>query len=213
MPARAAALSLAMIAVLMLLASGPGTRLGLWDFRTGFWLLRYGAYVGAGAAVFALLLLAIPKTRRGSLAPLILALLVGVACFALPLQFRARGGAVPPINDVSTDLANPAFAEQQKQGYPDLKPLQLAEPPAAVFPRALAAAQAMGWEIVKQDPKAGTFEAVDTTVWFGFKDDVTVRVSAAGGGSRVDMRSRSRVGRSDLGTNARRVRAYLERLQ
>jgi hypothetical protein len=151
-----AALGFAAVAVLMLLASGPGTRLGLWDFRTGFWLLRYGAYVGAGAAVFAILLLLIAKTRRGNLATLILALLVGAACFALPLQFRARGGTVPPINDISTDFANPAFAEQQKQGYPDLKPLELSEPPAAAYARALAAAQAMGWEIVKQDAKAGS---------------------------------------------------------
>lgn len=213
MPARVAALSLAMIAVLMLLASGPGTRLELWDFRTGFWLLRYGAYVGAGAAVFAIFLLLIPKTRKGNLAPLTLALLVGAVCFALPLQFRARGGAVPPINDISTDFSNAAFAEQQKKGYPDLKPLDLSEPPAAAYPRALAAAQAMGWEIVKQDLKAGTFEAVDTTRWFGFKDDITVRVSAAGSGSRIDVRSRSRVGRSDLGTNARRIRAYLGKLR
>lgn len=211
--ARRAVLGIAAIAVLMLLASGPGTRLELWDFRTGFWLLRYGAYAGAGAAVFAVFLLLIPKTRRGNLAPLILALLVGVTCFALPLQFRARGATVPPINDISTDFANPAFAEQQKQGYPDLKPLELSEPPAAAYARALAAAQAMGWEIVKQDAKAGTLEAVDTTRWFGFKDDITVRVSAAGSGSRIDVRSRSRVGRSDLGTNARRIRAYLERMK
>jgi uncharacterized protein (DUF1499 family) len=71
----------------------------------------------------------------------------------------------------------------------------------------------MGWEVVGRDAQAGRIEAVDTTRWFGFKDDIAIRVSAAGAGSRVDVRSKSRVGRSDLGTNARRVRAYLERLQ
>jgi uncharacterized protein (DUF1499 family) len=70
----------------------------------------------------------------------------------------------------------------------------------------------MGWEIVDSDPARGRIEATATTPWFGFEDDVVVRVRPQGGGSRVDVRSVSRVGRSDVGTNARRIRADLEEL-
>ena len=207
------ALALALAAAFALLASGPGTRFGAWDYRAGFDLLRWGVCIGGAAAVIGLIGLVVPKLRTGNVSVLLLALIVGLVCVALPLQFRSRAGSVPRINDISTDFANPATAEEQKKGYPDLKPLELAVAPDAAYSRALAAAEAMRWEIVKSDPKARTLEAVDTTPWFGFKDDITVRVSAAGRGSRVDMRSKSRVGRSDLGTNARRIRGYLQHLK
>jgi uncharacterized protein (DUF1499 family) len=71
----------------------------------------------------------------------------------------------------------------------------------------------MGWEIVAADPAAGRIEATATTLWFGFKDDIVVRVSAAEQGSRIDVRSVSRVGRSDVGTNAKRIREYLAKLR
>jgi uncharacterized protein (DUF1499 family) len=77
----------------------------------------------------------------------------------------------------------------------------------------VAAAEGMGWEVVGRDADTGRIEAVDTTRWFGFKDDIAIRVTPAGAGSRIDVRSKSRVGRGDLGTNARRIRAYLQRLQ
>ena len=67
----------------------------------------------------------------------------------------------------------------------------------------------MGWKIVAADSTAGRIEATATTPWFGFKDDVVVRVRPEGSGSRIDVRSVSRVGQSDVGTNARRIRAYL----
>jgi len=70
----------------------------------------------------------------------------------------------------------------------------------------------MGWEIVEANPAQGRIEATATTFWFGFRDDVVVLVSATESGSRIDVRSLSRVGRSDVGTNAARVRAYLAKL-
>jgi uncharacterized protein (DUF1499 family) len=71
----------------------------------------------------------------------------------------------------------------------------------------------MGWEIVASDAPAGRIEATDTTTWFGFKDDIIVRVRPeASGGSRVDVRSVSRLGESDVGANAKRVRKYLAKL-
>ncbi|HEU0306092.1 MAG TPA: DUF1499 domain-containing protein, partial [Lysobacter sp.] len=73
-------------------------------------------------------------------------------------------------------------------------------------------ARDMGWELVAADATAGRIEATDTTLWFGFKDDIVVRVEAEGSGSRIDVRSLSRVGKSDVGTNAKRIHAYLQAL-
>ena len=83
-------------------------------------------------------------------------------------------------------------------------------PPDAAFERALSAVHALGWELVADDTGAGRIEATDTTFWYGFKDDVVVRIRPDGGGSRIDVRSKSRVGRSDVGANAARIRAYAE---
>jgi uncharacterized protein (DUF1499 family) len=77
----------------------------------------------------------------------------------------------------------------------------------------LAAASSLGWEIAREDQSAGIFEAVDTTFWFGFKDDVIIRVVSQGGGSMVDVRSVSRIGRSDLGKNADRIREFIRAFQ
>lgn len=203
---RVLALLLGGAAIVTLLASGPGVRLGLWDWRLGLGLLRYAAYLGIAAAAVSLAGLLIPRTRGKTL---VLALVLGLASLAPPLAFQRQARSVPPINDISTD----ARSKAQQQAYPDIKPIMLAEPKEKAFERALAAARAMGWEVVTRDPAAGRIEAVDTTLWFGFKDDVVVQVSAAtGGGSRVDVRSKSRLGRGDAGTNARRIRGFRERL-
>jgi len=86
----------------------------------------------------------------------------------------------------------------------------LNRPPDRAFDLALAALHEMGWDLVAADATAGRIEATDTTFWFGFKDDVVIRVRPADGGSRVDVRSLSRVGVGDVGTNAKRIRAYLD---
>jgi uncharacterized protein (DUF1499 family) len=141
----------------------------------------------------------------------------------------------PPIHDISTDIENPprfaailplradapnaveyegeAIAKQQRKAYPDIRPLNLTKPPDAAFQHAVTTARELGWEIVAAVPDEGRIEATDTTNWFGFKDDIVVRVAPIAGGSRIDVRSASRLGKSDLGKNAERVRAYLRRLQ
>jgi hypothetical protein len=224
---RPLALGLAIIAVLMLAASGPGVRFDAWSYRLGLSLFRWSAYVAIAAALLAVVVLAAPGTRRVGIASPLLALILGVAVFYVPFQFQRQARAVPPINDISTDTANPPqymttprpypgpeFARQQRAAYPDLASVVLPLARERAFAKALAAAEAMGWEVVGRDGAAGRIEAVDTTKWFGFKDDIAIRVSAEGGdASRIDVRSKSRVGRSDLGTNARRIRAYLERLK
>ena len=98
----------------------------------------------------------------------------------------------------------------QRQHYPDIQPLRLALAPAAALQAAQRTAQRLGWQIDALVPADGRLEATDTSAFFGFKDDVVVRVRASDAGSRIDVRSKSRVGLSDVGANARRVRAFLK---
>ena len=223
---RPLALVVALIALAMLALSGPGLRFGLFDYRAGLTLFRVSAYVGIAAMVLGVVVLALPAARkRGIVLPLV-ALLLGAVAFGVPFNFQQTASSVPRINDITTDMENPPqymttaraypgdeFARLQRAAYPDIAPVSLSMPPREAFERAVKAAEAMGWEVVGRDAAAGVLEAVDTTKWFGFKDDIAVRVSAAGNGSRIDVRSKSRVGRNDIGTNARRIRAYVERLK
>jgi uncharacterized protein (DUF1499 family) len=225
---------IAVVAVVLLLAAGPGTRLGIWDFRTGFLLLRWGAYLGILAAGLGLvsLLWRAPNARPGAA---LTAIVLGAITALVPYRWMQKAQQVPPIHDITTDVERPPefqavlphragaansaeyggaeIAAQQQAAYPDVVPLVQSVPPEQAFRRALRAAQGMGWEIVAADSTAGRIEATATTPWFGFKDDVVVRITPEGPGSRVDVRSVSRVGMSDVGTNAARIREYLERLR
>ena len=93
------------------------------------------------------------------------------------------------------------------------QPLMLKVPPPQAFERALATVGEIGWDLVAADASAGRIEATDTTFWYGFKDDVVVRVRPADGDSRIDVRSLPRVGGGDAGTNAKRLRRYLDALR
>ena len=101
---------------------------------------------------------------------------------------------------------------QQHEAYPDIEPVILTVEPSVAFNTALNAAEEMGWEIVASEADEGRIEATATTTWFGFKDDVVIRVEPHARGSRIDVRSKSRVGRGDVGANAERIRSYVERL-
>jgi uncharacterized protein (DUF1499 family) len=103
--------------------------------------------------------------------------------------------------------------DTQRKAYPDIQPLLLEVPPTEAFGRVEAAIKSMGWEIVAAEPGEGRLEATDTTLFFGFKDDVVVRLRSEGSGTRVDVRSKSRVGLGDAGTNAKRVRRLLEKVK
>ena len=142
---------------------------------------------------------------------------------------------VPRIHDITTDTDDPPqwvalketrenaangakyagakLAEQQKAAYPDIQPYRSPDATAKLFERALAAAKAMGWEVVAAEAGEGRIEAIATTKWFRFKDDIVIRIRTQDGGSRLDIRSMSRIGRSDLGTNARRIREFLKTLE
>lgn len=234
--ARAITMAAAVAALVMLLASGPGTRLDMWSWQNGLALLKWAAYTGMVAGVAALLLvaaLAVPRWRARPWIP-VLALCIALAAVAPPMILLGQAKAVPPIHDITTDVSDPpafvalqaerakspngaayggaAVAAQQQRAYPDIKPLVLADPPQRSVQRAIDAARSLGWDIVAEDTAAGRIEATATTAWFGFKDDVVVRVRPEGAGSRVDVRSVSRVGVSDIGANAKRVREFLAKL-
>jgi hypothetical protein len=228
------AVVLGVVAAVLLLAAGPGTRFELWHYRTGFQLMRWAAFAGLAAAALATVMLLVPRTRRGALGGLLVALALGLGVAFVPWYALRQARALPLIHDITTDTQrppqfvailplraaapNPAayggleVARAQIGAYPDLRTHRMDAAPADAFKRALQAARGMGWEIVAADAAAGRIEATDTTFWFGFKDDVVIRVEADGTGSRVDVRSVSRVGVSDVGANARRIRAYLQAL-
>ena len=200
------ALGLAFLSLAILALSGPGVRLGAWPFTVGILLLLAAGGLGLLAVLLAVVAL---FGRSGVIAP-VLAMVLGALVVAVPTAAYLKGRSVPPINDISTDAAEQS--EAQRKAYPDIQPVRLKVAPNIAFERAKGAAEEMGWQIMREEPSAGRIEAVATTFWFGFKDDVVIRVSADGGGSRVDVRSKSRVGRGDLGTNAQRIRAYRQRL-
>jgi uncharacterized protein (DUF1499 family) len=223
------------ILALVTLAVGPlGWRLGWWHFRFAFaWLMPYAAYAAIAAAAISLLALVFGWSHLGGrgIALAAVGLVVGVAIAYVPWQYDRLRNTVPPIHDITTDTDNPpafvaalklrpkdantvayegaAVAGKQRAAYPDIAPVKVALAPAEAFKRALAAANAMpGWTVVDNDPAAGRIEANETSRWFRFTDDVVIRVTADGAGARIDVRSVSRVGRSDFGVNAARVRAY-----
>ncbi len=102
----------------------------------------------------------------------------------------------------------------QSQGYPDIRPVIFKEPTNVVFGKAEAVAKHMKWDIKNVDINAGIIEATDTTFWYGFEDDIVIRIrESEGGGTIVDMRSISRIGGTDLGKNASRIREFMKALQ
>jgi uncharacterized protein (DUF1499 family) len=229
------ALILAIVAV-ALLALGPlGWRAGWWHFRIGFfYLMPWSAYCGLAAVVVAILALVLGRRINAGrhIAIGVIAFVIGAAIAYVPWHYGQMRGAFPSIHDITTDWENPPqfvailalreavkansvayegakVSDLQKKAYPDIAPVTLAQAPGEAFPRALKAAEQMGWTIVASDPAGGRIEASQRSRWFGFTDDVVIRIAAAGSGSRVDIRSVSRVGRGDFGVNAARIRGYL----
>ncbi len=123
--------------------------------------------------------------------------------------------AIVPARDESMEALAPAarWRTYHKAAYDDLRTLRLNLPAVDAAELAAEAAREMDWEIAAADPTAGRVEATDTTAWFGFRDDIVIRIVADDPGvSRVDVRSVSRVGVSDLGVNAARIRSYIDTL-
>ena len=225
-------LALSLIGAALLLAGPLGSRFGLWSFVIGFLMLALSLLLGLVGA--SLSLVAGFKTGQWQMAAA--GIVAGLAVVSVPSAFILSGVGKPPIHDITTDTLNPppfvavlplragapnpaeyaggAAADQHRRAYPDIAALVGHLSASAAFDRVDAAVRDLGWELVGSDRTSGRIEATDTTFWFGFKDDVVVRITEdSGQGSRIDVRSKSRVGVGDLGTNARRVRELLSRLR
>ncbi len=166
-------------------------------------------------------------------------MLSALIAWYIPSIFQGRL-IYPDIHDVSTDLSNPPMyvdiaplrmeapnpmeygivagltpeehAAAQLEAFPDLIPRLIDASPQEVFDRSLAALQEMGLEVISAVPEEGRIEAVATTFWFRFKDDVVIRIQEQGNQTLIDARSLSRVGRGDAGQNALRLREFFELL-
>ncbi|MBI3049356.1 MAG: DUF1499 domain-containing protein [Acidobacteria bacterium] len=226
----------AALALVLLGLTGPAYRIGLLSLAQALMLLRWAGYAGA-AALAAGLLAGLLAYRRGArLRTLIAAaaMLGAAIAVVIPLETLRRYEGAPPIHDVTTDLENPptfeaivplrseasnslerspAVSAEQRRFYPDLAPITLPVPPDQAFGRALALAQEAGWTIVTADRGSGRIEATAATRWFGFADDIVVRLTPWGSGTRVDIRASAREERTDAGRNARRIRRFLRALQ
>lgn len=222
----------ALLAATLAVVSGLGHRWGWWDFGQGFTLLKYALYGSFGAAALSLVgaILTRPSANRRGLSAALAGIALSSVIALVPLNEMRKVESLPPIHDITTDTTNPpefvavlplrgsesnstnyagnAIAELQRDAYPDIKPLDVKATPDVIFNQALAAVSRLGWELVDSDLAAGRIEATDTTLWFGFKDDVVIRITALPDGSRVDVRSVSRVGGSDVGANASRIRNF-----
>ncbi len=217
--------------------AGFGSRWKWWHFRTGFAILRWSAYAGVLAAVIAGigLIASLQEKLYDGVILAVFGMLVGLVTSGNTWNWKQSIVASPPIHDITTDTQNPpqfvsilplrkgaenpaeyggpTIAAQQLKAYPDIKPFMMNLPIEAAFDKALQVVRSKRWNLIAVNRYEGRIEAVDTTFWFGFKDDIIIRITQDGERSRIDLRSVSRVGRTDVGKNAHRIRDFFKRLR
>ena len=226
-------LKLSLFAALIAALSVIGHRLTIIDFQPAVLGLVGGALIGLLAIFLGLIgTFSAIKAKEPEIASTMAGSTLGFLV-VMPILLTALAGAgVPRIHDIATDLEYPPefvaikalrtsahnsldrlepenLAALQREGYPDLGPILIDRPSAQVFEQAVALVKERGWEVAAVSAEEGRVEATDTTRIMGFKDDVVIRVQVMGSRTRVDMRSVSRVGESDLGMNAARIRLFL----
>jgi uncharacterized protein (DUF1499 family) len=214
--------------VVLLLLSAPAFRAGL-GLGAGFGLLLLGGLAGLAAIIASIVAFA----RGHATASHVAAFVAGLVAFGVPLSYAIAARGLPAIHDITTDTqdpptfsavlplrdgvngveVDPQVIAQQRAAYPDIQPLIVSASRDDAFTRALAIVRDSGWTVVAADQAAGRIEATATTRFFAFKDDLVVRLRPVDAGTRVDVRSVSRLGRGDLGVNARRIREYLAKLR
>ena len=223
----------AVVFLLGTMAAPLAARFGWWHFSDAFASLRMLFYFGAAVLVIALAMMCwrLVKQRGSEAVGYGVAVLIAAVPVGMMLYQMSQVKALPYIHDITTDMDNPpvfdavlalrapddnsadyegeAIAAQQRQAYGDIAPIESPLQPAQALAKMADALSDMGMAIVDEDRARGRIEASDTTFWFGFVDDVVVRVTATDGGSRIDIRSASRVGKSDIGKNAARIRAII----
>ena len=211
-------------------------RFGVVEFAQSFKLIGISGLLAAVIFLVSLLVSIVKRADRpiakSANTAMVIALipLLGLGSQAL------KGRSLPQIHNISTDVADPpAFnavvalrgensnpheyqadqlAAVQQSAYRNIATLNVNQTPQAVFTKAVKLVEQMGWELVAADATALVIEATETTTLWQFKDDVVIRIRAdqQGSGSLIDMRSVSRIGRSDLGANAARIEAFMQKL-
>ena len=229
-------LAAAVLAFLAVLLPGPLFRLKILSLGGAFRSITYGAYGGIVTALLGVVLLpviwVVHRGARRFIAPALAIVLGGIA-WGVPYMWLKKGESVPPIHDITTDTRNPPqflpdvvalrtaahatnstvyggakVAALQKKAYPYIRPMLFKLPASEVFAAALRTVKGMGWKLDSAHPHLGIIEASSTTFWFGFTDDIVIRIEAKTDGSRLDIRSESRIGKSDFGRNAARIMRF-----
>ncbi len=215
-------------AILLLVVGTAGARFGVLPPIVGFGVCAAGLVLGG---VGATLVGAIRLRREGGRRSTWVVLVVGIAMLAVCVRFVFVAAQVPRIHDITTAPEDPPefvllqggdgrdypdggpdVPDLQREAYPDIVPIVVDMPPLEAFATAHEAVERLGWTVVWAYPDGGRLEAYDETALFRFVDDVAIRVRPSGSGSRIDVRSVSRVGKSDLGANAARIRRFAEAL-
>jgi uncharacterized protein (DUF1499 family) len=222
-----------LIAFLLVILPGPLYKFGIVELGVAFTGFKFGVYAG-GAALVLLIVQALFMRKTLTLSSGVIALVFSVVAIAMPLNMMNKAEGVPAIHDISTDLVNPPkfvaiaplranasnpveyageeTAVQQRKAYPELVTLSFAQSKADLMTASEQAVKNLGFAVVSANTATGMVEATDTTTWFGFKDDVVIRIKDEGSQRFVDIRSKSRVGRSDLGKNAERIHSIINEL-
>lgn len=224
---------ISLISILLVTLAGPLYKFGLVDLATAFAGFKFGVFAGIAALVLLGIQLLF-KRDTASLSSALTSAVLAITAIAIPLSMINTAKNVPPIHDISTDLVNPPefvaiaplradapnpiaydgieTAEQQRAAYPELQTLNYPQSKSELVEATKQAIDNLGWELVNADADKGIIEATDRTMWFGFKDDVVVRIIDNDNERLVDIRSKSRVGGSDLGKNAARIHKFIEEL-
>lgn len=227
---------LSIIATAAFVLSGYGYQWGIWGLGTGFTVLRYAAYACFGLlAVQVIFFFFIKEAGVPAKAMILTGFIFTLVTSATAIYWQYKAQSVPPIHDITTDLQMPPefnamlrlredapnppeyageeTAEQQRNYYPDIQPLVVSDPPQVVIDEIVRLIEEREWSLVSINRKEGRVEATETLPWFGFKDDVVLRVTETDNGTKIDMRSKSRIGRSDVGVNAERIEGFLNDLE
>lgn len=221
-----------LIALAVLPVGALGHRFAVLELNTGLALVFTGIVLSTIVLVLAIATLIFVYTRRrgADRMPALIGLAASVVVLVVTAPYYAAL-SLPMTNDVTTDRDDPPLfelvaldrapganlldytedeARVQAEGYPDLVGIRATGGVHENFGKAVGAARALGWDIVSENADTGLIEATDTTFWFGFHDDLAIRVRREDNETVVDLRSASRVGLHDLGANAERIRAFVE---
>lgn len=223
----------AIISLFMVVLPGPLYKFEILELGPAFTCLRWGVFVGIGALVLLIIQALFVRKTMGAVTTIgtLISILISVG---IPLNLMQTARSVPPIHDITTDVRMPPdfvgvlparseainppdyggdeVASQQKEAYPDITTQVFEANIETVSMAAQDVIEDLGWTFVTENTRPNTLEATHTSFWFGFKDDIVVRFTQQDTKTLVDIRSKSRVGRSDLGANAERIRAFQSKL-